>query len=309
MSSRILPEFELLVPQSVEEAVSLLSKYGEGAAVMAGGTDLMVHLKSYGERTAFMTGRTDPAHQLSSVRFPQYVLSLSEIPALDYVDFTESEGLRIGATATLAQVVDAPAVKERFPAIWKSAAENGTVQTRNAATVVGNLLRGSPAGDCCCAALACGGWVVLQGPDGKRKVDVDEFWTGYRKTARRPDELALEVRIPTPENGEVSAFNCLTRVKEDISKINAAVRLSMEGKVCRKARLAMGCVAERPIRLKKTEALLEDREIVDGLYEELKESVGSEISPIDDVRSSSDYRRQVAGVLINRTIQAACSSL
>jgi carbon-monoxide dehydrogenase medium subunit len=157
--------------------------------------------------------------------------------------------------------------------------------------------------------LACDGVVVLQGPNGKREVGIDEFWTGYRQTARKPDELALEVRLPAPEAGTVSAFQRVTRVTEDIAKINVAVQLSLEGNTCRNARLAMGCVAPTPIRLQQSEALLKDRQLDANLYNELLESVRSEISPIDDVRSSADYRREVAGVLLKRTIQAACGSL
>lgn len=307
MSSRILPEFELFVPQSVQEAVELLAQHGDRIAVMAGGTDLLVHLKAEGEKAAFRDGRAETLKQLPSVFHPDYVLSLSEIPGLDFISISEQEGLRIGAMATLAQIAESTLIKERYPAIWKSAAENGTVQTRNVATLVGNLLRGSPAGDCCCAVLACGGTVVLQGPNGKREVPVDDFWLGYRKTARRPDELALEVKIPIPSSGTVTAFNCLTRLTEDISKINAAVMLTMDGKRCKDVRIAMGCVAPVPLRLKSSESILKDKEITEDLYLSLKESVRQEINPIDDVRSSAEYRREVAGILVKRTIEKACN--
>ncbi len=307
MSSRILPEFELFMPQSIQEAVGLLARYKDQAVVLAGGTDLMIHLKAEGEKAAFRDGQEKTRKQLTTVFHPDYIVSLSEVPDLDHIYFSEQEGLKIGAMATLAQITESSVVKERYPAVWKSAAMNGTVQTRNVATLVGNLLRGSPAGDCCCAALACGGSVVLQGPEGKREVNIDEFWLGYRKTARKPDELALEVKLPIPRNGTVCAFNCLTRVNEDISKINTAVKLVMEGKRCKEARIAMGCVAPTPLRLKRSESILQDKEITEDLCETLKESVGQEISPIDDVRSSAEYRREVAGILIKRTILAACN--
>lgn len=306
MSSRILPEFELFFPQSIQEAVALLGEYGEKMVVMAGGTDLLVHLKSYGERVASTAGRIDPAHPISHYH-PGYMLSLSEIPGLDHVDFSEQDGLRIGAMATLAAVSRSQEVKKRYPAIWRSAVENGTVQTRNTATLVGNLLRASPGGDCCCAVLASGGSVVLQGHGGKREVGIDGFWTGYRETARRADELALEVRIPLPSRETVSSFVRLTRTRQDISKINAAVRLTLDGRRCRDARIAMGCVAPTPLRLMKLESLMKDKEITEELYKTLMESVGREIKPIDDVRSSAEYRREVAGVVVRRAIETACN--
>ncbi len=308
MSSRILPEFELFFPQSISEAVGLLSEYGEKMVVMAGGTDLLVHLKSFRERLASTAGHIDPAHPVSHYH-PQYILSLSEVPGLNHIEFSEKDGLRIGAMASLADVTESEEVKTRYPAIWQSAKENGTVQTRNRATLVGNLLRASPGGDCCCSVLANGGSLVLQGHGGKREVEIDGFWTGYRETSRRADELAVELRIPSPSKDTVSSFVRLTRTKLDISKINAAVSLTMDGKHCRKARIAMGCVAPTPLRLMKAEALMADKPLTEDLFGSLAETVAKEIKPIDDVRSSAEYRREVAGVLIRRAIETACGTI
>ena len=285
MSSRILPDFELLVPQSMGEALESLAEYGEKVAIMAGGTDLMVGMKA-----GFK---------------PEFVLTLSEIPNLDYIKYDDSKGLRIGAMTTMAQVLDSALIEEKYPALWKSAYENGTAQTRNVATVVGNLLRASPAGDCCCAVLAYGGTVVLEGPGGRREVDIDEFWLDYRVTARQSDEIAVELKLPVPEGGVASAFCALTRTKEDLAKINSAACLIMDGKICKEARLAMGAVSRTHVRLRKAEKILKGVEITEDILEKVAEVVPAEISPIDDVRSTAEYRRQVAGVLIKRAIKDA----
>ncbi|MCP4183245.1 MAG: xanthine dehydrogenase family protein subunit M, partial [Hyphomicrobiales bacterium] len=163
MSSRILPEFELFMPESIEEAVEHVGKFGNKAALMAGGTDLMVRMKS----------------GLS----PEYVVSLSKVPGLDHINYDENKGLTIGAMATLNQVIGSQDVETKYPALYQSACENGTQQTRSVATVIGNLLNASPAGDCSCAILALGGHVVFKGPNGDRQVDIDDFWIGYRETA------------------------------------------------------------------------------------------------------------------------------
>lgn len=289
MSSRILPSFELLTPRTMDEALGLLAKHGQEVAVMAGGTDLMVQLK----------GEYKPA----------YVMTLANIPGLDTLSFDAAHGLRIGAMVTLAKIIEHPAVKETYPALWKSASENGTVQTRNVATVVGNILRASPAGDCCCAALAYGGNVVLQSPNGQRSVALDDFWVGYRQTARKPDEIAVELNLPAPAAGTVSAFNCITRTKEDLSKINAAVCLAMNGKTCKEARLSMGCVGPTTIRLKNAETLMQNAEVNQDLFGKLSAAIADEVTPIDDVRSTAEYRRTVGGVLVTRTIEEACSGL
>jgi carbon-monoxide dehydrogenase medium subunit len=283
MSSRILPEFDLLVPQSVSEAVDMLTKYQNKAAVMAGGTDLLVLMKA----------------GLQS----EYVLSLAEIPGLDYVLYDPADGLRIGAMATLAQIVDSAVVKQNYPALWQSACVNGTPQTRNKATVVGNILRASPAGDCCAAALALGGTVVLQGAAGKREVDIDNFWTGYRQTARQAFEFAVEYKIPAKVGK--SAFKRMTRADQDLSKLNASACLDMAGNVCQGARLAMGCVAPTLVRMKKAEEIIKGKEITDAVLKEVEAAVKAEVTPIDDVRSSAWYRKEVAGVLLKRTIEKA----
>jgi len=284
MTSRILPQFELFMPESISQVVEHLKRYGKKAAVMAGGTDLMVRMKS-----GF---------------FVEYVVSLKKVKGLDYVDYDETKGLSIGAMATVNQVRDSQYVQDNYPALVQSAYENGTEQTRNVATVVGNILNASPAGDCACAILALGGYVTLQGPNGIRQVDIDDFWINYRETERKTDEIALEVVIPPPR-GCVASFMALTRTRKDIAKINAAAAISMKGNLCNKARLALGAVAPTHIRLKKCEALLEGNEITDELIEKIGELVPTEINPINDVRSSAEYRRSVSGVLIKKVIKKA----
>lgn len=285
MSSRILPEFDLLLPESIAEAVELLGKYGDQALVMAGGTDLLIAMKAG-----------------YSV---EYVLGISEISGLKYVDYDASSGLRIGAGATLSEVLASADVKEKYPALWKSTYENGTAQTRNMATVVGNILRASPAGDCCCAVLALGGSIVLEGPNGRREVNIDDFWVDYRMTARKPDELAVELKLPVPTAGSISAFDALGRTKKDLAKINVAVSLTMDGNTCKDARFAIGAVARTHIRLKKAEKLAIGAELTDDTLNKIAEVVPSEISPIDDIRSTAEYRRSVAGPLLCRAIRQA----
>jgi len=283
MSSRILPEFELLMPQSVPETVEILAKYKDQAAVMAGGTDLLVLMKA-------------------GVKVP-YVVGLSEVSGLDYLIYDPVEGLRIGAMATLAQIVDNENVKKNYTALWQSACVNGTPQTRNKATVVGNILRASPAGDCCAAVLALGGTVILQGTAGKREVNIDNFWTGYRQTARQAFEFAVEYKIPAKVGK--SAFKRMTRADQDLSKLNAAVSLDMAGNVCQGARLAMGCVAPTLVRMKKAEEIIKGKEITEAVLKDVEAAVKADVTPIDDVRSSAWYRKEVAGVLVKRTIEKA----
>ena len=286
MSTRIMPEFDLLLPKSVEEVVTLLGKYQDKATILSGGTDVFVAMKS-GYKT-------------------DYLISLAKIPELDYLEYDPIEGLRIGAKATISQVLLSSDVKTHYRALWDSAYVFATPQLRNTATVIGNLLRASPAGDCSCAVYALGGILVLQGADGQRELSVDELWLANGVTARKADEIAIELKIPAPAKGARSSFRRLTRTNEDLAKLNVSAHLEMDGKKCKCARLSIGCVAATPIRLEKTEAILEGAEITDELLETIAANVVNEISPIDDVRSTAEYRKQVAGVMIKRVITQAC---
>ncbi|MCP4713716.1 MAG: xanthine dehydrogenase family protein subunit M, partial [Deltaproteobacteria bacterium] len=234
-----------------------------------------------------------------------YVISLEKVKGLDAVKYSKSGGLRIGAMATLQKVADMPEVKEIYPALHKSAAINGTPQTRNMGTVVGNVLRASPSGDCACALLALGATIVFEGPRGKREASIDDFFIDYKKTDRKADELAIEIKVPAPKKGVVSAFNRITRTTLDLSKINAAVCLTIDKGVCKNARIAMGAVAPKTIRLVETENLLTGQEITASILDAIAASVSGQISPIDDVRSSAEYRRDVSPVLLRRTIEEA----
>ncbi len=289
MNSRVLPQFDLLQPQNIADVVALLALHKEQVSVLAGGTDLLVW------------------NYIKNNKTP-YVLSLSAIEGLDHIDYIPGEGLRIGAKAKVAQLLDHPDVASRFPALYQSAANFATPQIRNMATVMGNVLRASPAGDCSCAILALGGKVVLQGPEGQRLVDIDDYWVSYGVTARKHDELAVELRIVEPTASTRSAFHRLTRVHEDLAKLNVAVRLEMQQGICSQARISMGCVGPTPLRLKKTESLLKGAQITDELLQRVVASAQEEVAPIDDQRSTAQYRRQVSGVILKRVIEQAVAN-
>lgn len=286
MSSRGLPEFELLTPQSLLEAIDMLAQHQSQISILNGGTALWNHARKLNHLTP-------------------YVLSLSALKDLDHIHYTPGEGLRVGARATIAQLIANPAVIANYSALHGAGYWFGNTQIRNMATVMGNILRASPSADCSCALLALGGKVVLQSKAGIRTVDIDDFWLSYDVTARKPDELAVEIRIPDPKATTRTTFQRLTRVRQDLAKLNMAVRLEMDNGVCQQARLAIGCVGPTTMRLKQSEQLLAGRAISDDLLEQIATSAQGEIAPIDDQRSTAAYRRQVTGVLVKRLIARA----
>ena len=285
MSTRILSDFNLLIPSTVDEALDILDRLRDKVTVISGGTDVLVAMKFNFEN--------------------ENAMSLAKLSGLDGLSFDAQKGLRVGSKTTIAQLQDSPDVKKYYPAIWEAAVTFATPQIRNTATLVGNLLRGSPAGDGSCAVYALGGSLVFTSKEGEREVDIDDLWVGYATTARKPNELALELRIPAPSAGNINAFKRLTRVNEDLAKLNVAVSMTMKGNVCEDARVAMGCVAATLVRLKQAEALLKGAEINDESLAKVMSAVEAEITPIDDQRSTAEYRKMVSGVIVKRTIEQA----
>jgi carbon-monoxide dehydrogenase medium subunit len=289
MTSRLLPPFDLLVPQNISEAVDMLTQHQHQVSILNGGTALWNHNRK-------------TKHQ------PPYVLSLSALKDLDYVTYLPGEGLRIGAKAKIQDLIETPVISARFPALYAAAFWFGNPQIRFMATVMGNLLRASPSADCSCAILALGGQVVLQSQAGQRIVDIDDFWISYDVTARRPDELATEIRIPEATSATRSSFQRLTRVRQDLAKLNVAVRLEMEQDTCQQARIAMGCVGPTTMRLKGVEKMLEGNIITEELLHQVGTAVKAEIAPIDDQRSTAEYRMEVSGVILRRVLERAVSA-
>ncbi len=285
MSTRVLTDFDLLVPKTVPEALEILDNYKEQITPVAGGSDMMV---------AWKLGVQS-----------ENVMSVANLPDLNYLEYDDSAGLRMGALATIDQLLKSEIVKEKYPALWEAAEVFATHQIKNTATLIGNCLRASPAGDGSAAAYALGATMVFKSLNGEREEHIDNLFTGYAQTSRQPNELAVEIRIPAPKAGSRSAFKRLTRVNEDLAKLNVAAYLEMDGDTCTEARLVMGCVGPTLLRLPKCEALLKGNAINEDSLNAVMATVNDEITPIDDKRSTAEYRRMVAPIFLKRTILKA----
>ena len=197
--------------------------------------------------------------------------------------------LQIGALATYTDIIRSRAVKKQLPMLIESARQIGGPQIQNRGTIGGNIANASPAGDSLPVLAAAEAVIVLRDAREERRVKFAEFYTGYRKSVRRPDELILAVEIPK-QKGKQWFRKVGTRAAQAISKIvMAGVR---DGK---HARIALGSVAATVVRLPRTEAALASKGIEAGVA-----ALASEIRPIDDVRSTAEYRLTVAQNLLRR---------
>ncbi len=259
-------EVNYLRPKNLAEAVELY-RTTPGCRLLAGGTDLMVMLHA-------CTLRPEPRALLD-------VWSLPELKGVRRV----KETLEIGAAESYTAIMRSPDVQRDLPALVAAARTIGAAQIQNRGTLGGNLANASPAGDPLPVLLAYDAVVVTD----RRAIAIDKFFTGYRKTALQTDELITAVRFPL---GRQVAFRKVgTRAAQAISKIVMAVSRSP-------ARIAVGSVAEVPLRARRAETAL-DRGDVDGAVA----AVAEDIRPIDDVRSTAAYRRAVTQNVLRELTQ------
>ena len=270
-------------PSSLADAYALLSS-GGGWRPIAGGTDLMVHI----------AGELGPP--------PERVLDIWRLDELRGISFVD-ERLVIGALSTYTDIRRSVVCQEHLPALVEAAATIGAAQIQNRGTIGGNVINASPAGDTLPVLLATEAQLVLGSADGERRVPAAEFWPAYRRTALRPDELLLRVEIPLSAGRQVRFRKIGTRRAQAISKVVMALSWREDGGVWRDVRLALGSVAATPIRATQTERVLEGAATRRETADHAAAVLASELQPIDDVRSTAEYRRAVSARVLHRLLR------
>lgn len=281
----MLPEFELLKPASLDEALDMLARYGKEAQPVAGGTNVIVELRD---------------------RFagPPFLVDIGRLPELRGIATARDGGhVSVGACVTIAELLNAPLIAEHGAPLRQAAAEFASPLVRNRATVGGNLADASPAADTAPPLLALGAEVELASAQGTRCLPLNEFFTGVRKTVRRPDELLTRVYWPIAR-GRAGAFHKFGLRRADaISVISAAVTAEPNGdERCCRAAIALGAVAPRPVRVPAAEELLQKNRWTADVIAEAARIAARETQPIDDVRGSAAYRRHITEVIVRRLL-------
>jgi CO/xanthine dehydrogenase FAD-binding subunit len=275
-----LPNYELVVPRTLGDALALLRDKPGVWRPFAGGTDLMVLLE---------------AGRLEHRKF----FSIAHLKELRGVE--ESGGhVTIGALTTYTDVRRSALLAREFPMLVEAARETGGVAIQNRGTVGGNIANASPAADTPPALLAYGAEVELVSASGARRVDYAEFHTGYRRTLMREDELIARVRMKRPREDACHFYRKVgTRRAQAISKVcfAALAEVGEEGALD-DVRIALGSVAPTVVRCRETEALLRGRRSDAALLKEAPAGLARDVAPIDDVRSTARYRLRVAQNLL-----------
>jgi len=278
---------KVLTARSVKEAVSFLSEYGEKARFISGATDLSMQLK-----------RGEAA--------PECLIRLGEVRELDFITHDESGGLRVGALTTVGEVANSPLIRSKFSILAQAAGMLGTPAVRNQATLGGNLCNAAPSADTAPPLLVLGAAVKIVGKGGEKIVPLEDFFVGPGQTILGRDRLLTEIRVPNiPAHSGGAYLKQKRRQGADLAVVGVAALVVMRGEVLEDVKIALGAVAPTPIRARKAEEILKGRKPDPDLLEKSGQTAAGEASPIDDIRGSADYRRELLAVLTKRAVAQA----
>lgn len=274
---------EFLYPASLSEALAKKQEYGEAAAPIAGGTEIVPNL-------------------------PEGVRCLIDVTrlGLDYIE-DAAEMVSIGATTTMQQMALSPSVARLANGMLSTCCCQGwPTEVRNTATLGGNLVGAGPFADTPPVLLALDAEVVVSQLGGESLVEIGDFFLDYRRTAVGQGILK-EVRIPRPSPRTRGAFLKYSRAPLEQALVNVAVAVELEDGICQKVRIALGAVGRTPYRVVEAERVLLQRPLDPELIENVASVVAEFVDPVIDLRASADYRRDLAGKITRRALQQIAS--
>ncbi|MBL7124817.1 MAG: xanthine dehydrogenase family protein subunit M [Dehalococcoidales bacterium] len=284
----MIRDFEYLTPKTLEEALTLLDKYGDECKVIAGGQSLLILMKQ-------------------GLVAPEYLIDIKGITELNYIKSDAKEGLRIGALTPHRAIEKSPVVRNGFAVLAEMENRLASIQTRNWGTIGGNLCHGDPAGDPAPVLIALNANLKMASLKGERTTAIEDFFLDYFETALEPGELLTEIQVPVvpPHTGTVYIkFNV---IESDLATVGVAVSITLgssEG-ICQDVRIALGAAASTPVRAKQAEAVLRGKKITDNLLREAGQIASTEAEPISDIYASEEYRRELVKVLVKRVSREA----
>ena len=274
-----LPDYEFRAPDDLRVVLDLLAETPGEWRPFAGGTDLMV---------LFDGGRLPAGKYVS-------LWGLKELSGIE----TASDAVTLGALTTYTEILAHPVLRAEFPLLCRAAAETGSVATQNRGTLGGNIANGSPAADSPPALLVYDAEIDLLSARGMRRVAYDRFHTGYKRMDLRPDEIIARIRLPRGRGGWRETYRKVgPRRAQAISKVCFAAAADMDGARIRDIRIAFGSVAPIVLRCFHAEAAVRGGHPDTGTRAAARTALAGELAPIDDIRSTAEYRMRVAENLL-----------
>ena len=294
-----MKQVSYFAPAELDDALKLLAEHGEKVTVLAGGTDILPKLNHYELK-------------------PEAVMYIGGL-GLSFIR-DEGEKLVFGAATSTAALAKSEVVESKMKALSEAARLSASPAIRTSATIGGNIVNASPAGDVLTALVALGAEVKLQKAGGQRMVPLEDFVTGPRQTDLKPGELLTEVHVPVP-NGATAFLKLGRRKAQTLSVVNVAVQVSLEGGECKDARIVLGAMAPTPVRCTKAESLVRScafplaishfgtrpasagKSLDEATIAQCAAQAVEECSPIDDQRATAWYRKKAAKALVAKALK------
>lgn len=284
-----LNHFEYFTPKTTAETLELVGRLGSKAKILAGGTDLMVVMKAKAIQ-------------------PENLIDINGVEEFKGISYEPGKGAVIGTNVKMSEIQFSDLMKEKYPALAYATGEVGSSQVRNMASIGGNTCNASPAAETPTPLVAIGAKAVISSTAGDREVPVEDFILGVRKLDLKENEMLTKFILPEPKPNSACRYAYMGRRDAmEIDSVNMAVNIELENdkKTVKNIKLVMGSVYPRPLVSKEVPALLIGQELNDEMIEKAAEAAQGEAKPIDDIRASAEYRREIVKVLARRLLKQA----
>ena len=283
-----MSDTQYLAAKTIDEAVDAHAKANGSARFLAGGTDLLVQIKS-------------------GIRKPNLVIDIKKIVELNSIQEISENEFVIGASVSGANLNRNPKFAKLWPGVLEAFRLIGSEQIQGRASLGGNLCNGSPAGDSVPALIAAGCKAVIAGPSERKEIPIENFHLGPGKTILENGQMLVALKFPKRNNNSADAYLRMTpRTEMDIAVVGCGVNISIENGICTNARVSLGAVAPKPLLINEASDILVGSSLDEETLEKVSKICRDSCNPIDDKRGTIDYRTKVAGVLFKRaTLLAA----
>jgi carbon-monoxide dehydrogenase medium subunit len=282
-----MSETQYLAPNSIDEAVKAHSAANGKARFLAGGTDLLVQIKS-------------------GIKKPNLVIDIKKIVELNSINEVSDNEFKVGAAVSGANLNRNKKFANLWPGVLEAFRLIGSEQIQGRASLGGNLCNGSPAGDSVPALVAAGCNVTIAGPNGSRNIPIETFHTGPGKTVLENGEMLVSINFPKRAANSGDAYLRMTpRTEMDIAVVGCGVNITMENGICTNARVSLGAVAPTPLLINEASDIMVGTDINSDIIQRVSKICMEACNPINDKRGTIDYRTKVAGVLFKRTVLTA----
>ena len=278
-----MSEAQYLAARTIDEAVNAHAKANGSARFLAGGTDLLVQIKS-------------------GIRKPNLVIDVKKIVELNSIEEVSENEFIVGASVSGANLNRNQKFSKLWPGVLEAVRLIGSEQIQGRASLGGNLCNGSPAGDSVPALIAAGCIALIAGPSGKREVPIEDFHTGPGKTVLENGEMLVSLKFPKRKpNSSDSYLRMTPRTEMDIAVVGCGVNVTLENNVCVAARVSLGAVAPTPLLIREASEIMVGTNLNSEILDKVSKICMDSCNPIDDKRGTVEYRTKIAGVLFKRT--------